>query len=105
MLSGHERAIGDETIERIPHEREFEIPIANIVAQVRPRLTHAEMAMLDLRDLIEREALVHEQPDLLDIVGTEMLAQRLPHRMGAGFGHRDEHVAVQMRDDHERTRV
>ena len=61
------------------------------------------MAMPDPRDLIEGKPLVDEQPDLLDVVRAQMFPQRLTHRMGAGLGHRDEHVTVQMGNDHGQT--
>ena len=46
---------------------------------------------------------MNEQADLLDIVWTQMFAKGLAHRMGAGLGHRDKDIAVQMGNDHGRT--
>ncbi len=50
--------------------------------------------MLDRRQVLPREALVDEQPHLLDVLVAQLLAQGLPHGMGAGLGHRSEDETV-----------
>ena len=58
------------------------------------------MAVLDRRQFLEREALVDEQADLLQVVLAQVLAQRLAHRVGAGLGDRGEDEAVLVGNDH-----
>jgi hypothetical protein len=58
------------------------------------------VAVLDLRQLRIRKPLVDEQADLLDIVGAELFAQGLAHRMRSGLGNRDEDETMLVGDDH-----
>lgn len=58
------------------------------------------MAMLDRCQVIPGKPLVDEQPHLLDIPVAQLLAQSLPHGMGAGLGHSGEDETVAMRNDH-----
>ena len=96
----HEGAIGNEAVEGITHEGEFEIAVEGILPQKRTQLPQGKVAVLDRGQFRPGEALVHEQADLFDILITHLFAQGLPHGVSAGFGHGREDEAVTMGNYH-----
>ena len=68
--------------------------------QIGAHLLEAEVTVLQPRELRDGKLLLHEQADLLDILRSHVLAQRLADRVGAGLGNGGENELVQRGDDH-----
>ena len=96
----HERAEGDEPVERIPDECELEEAVELLLRQVRAQLRKADVAVLERRQLGDGHALLNEQADLLDIVRTEVGTQRLAHGVRARLGNCGEDEIAGEGDDH-----
>ena len=55
VVARHECAIRHEPVERITHKCELEITGERLLAQERTHLLQADVAVLDLRQFLERE--------------------------------------------------
>src|SRR5690606_1233709 len=86
----------------IAHECKLEVAAENLLAEYRPDLRDAEMAMAQLAKLRQRNALLHEQANLFHVVFRQERAQRLANRMRPGFRDRKENEPVPVGYDHRR---
>ena len=97
-VTQHESAVRDETVERIAHEGKLEIA-KGVFAEIGTHLSQRQMAMPDCRQIFPRETFVDKKSDLLDVFVAQLLAQRLPYRMGAGLWHCGEDETMAMGND------
>ena len=61
--------------------------------------------VLECGELRYRKFLLNEEADLLDVIGSEMRSQRLPHRVGAGLRNRGEDELMLEGDDHRPLKI
>ena len=96
----HEGAIGNEAVERVPDEGEFEKSVPFLRPKIGADLLQGQVAVLQLGQFRDRELLLNEQADLLQVLWTHMFPQRLANRMRSGFRNGNEQELVKRRDDH-----
>src|SRR5688500_4741377 len=100
-----EGAIRHEPVERIADNRELEIARPRLRLEIGPHLLEGDMAMPDAGEVRDWELFLDEQPDLLNVLWAEMLAERAPDRMGPGLRDRHEDELVLPGNDHRPVNV